>query len=104
MSSINPIQGPIPSMPSTPTAMGAGQKSDGLGKSNFAGKLKSIIGQVDQTQHASSATVEDLLSGKTQDILPTITAAAKADMSFKLLIGVRNKVIEAYKQTMNMQI
>ncbi|MCP4377234.1 MAG: flagellar hook-basal body complex protein FliE [bacterium] len=104
MSPINPIQGPIPSMPSTPTTMGAGQQSNAVGKGSFAGKLKSIIGQIDQTEQASSATVENLLSGKTQDIIPTITAAAKADMSFKLLIGVRNKVIEAYKQTMNMQI
>jgi flagellar hook-basal body complex protein FliE len=29
---------------------------------------------------------------------------AKADLSFKLLMAVRNKVIEAYKQTINMQI
>ena len=103
MPPVNPIQGPAPSMPS-PRAAGAGQKIEGPGKTSFAGKLKHIIGQVDQTQQTSAATVEDLLSGKTQDILPTIAAVAKADMSFKLLIGVRNKVIEAYKQTMNMQI
>ena len=52
----------------------------------------------------SNASIQDLLSGKTQSILPTVAAVAKADMSFKLLIGVRNKVIEAYKQTMNMQV
>ncbi|HEV59037.1 MAG TPA: flagellar hook-basal body complex protein FliE, partial [Phycisphaerales bacterium] len=28
---------------------------------------------------------------------------ARADMSFKLLVGVRNKLIEAYKETMKMQ-
>jgi len=33
-----------------------------------------------------------------------VTEVAKADMSFKLLMAVRNKVIEAYKQTINMQI
>jgi flagellar hook-basal body complex protein FliE len=36
--------------------------------------------------------------------VPVVAAVAKADMSFKLLMGVRNKVIEAYRQTMNMQI
>ena len=102
MPPVNPIQGPVPSMPS-PQAAGAGQKGS-TPKLDFAGKLKHYVGQVDAAQQASAGTVEDLLSGKTQDILPTVAAVAKADMSFKLLIGVRNKVIEAYKQTMNMQI
>ena len=100
---INPIQGPGPSMP-TPQMPGGVQKGVGTGKSDFAGKLKHYIGQVSDTQKASSVPMENLLTGKTQDILPTVFAVAKADMSFKLLIGVRNKVIEAYKQTMNMQI
>ena len=103
MSPINPIQGPVSSMP-TPQIGGAAQKTTNPAKTNFAGKLKECIGEVDHQQQSSAGTVEDLLSGKTQDVLPTIAAVAKADMSFKLLIGVRNKVIEAYKQTMNMQI
>jgi len=48
--------------------------------------------------------IRDLVTGKTQDILPVVQAVAKADLSFKLLVGVRNKVIEAYRQTMNMQL
>jgi len=102
MPPVNPIQGPLPLAPS-PHTTGVGQKSSVL-KGDFAGKLKHYIGQVDQQQQISAGSIEDLLSGKTQDILPTVAAVAKADMSFKLLIGVRNKVIEAYKQTMNMQI
>ena len=45
-----------------------------------------------------------MLAGKNSDITSVVSAMAKADMSFKLLVGVRNKLIEAYKQTMNMQI
>jgi flagellar hook-basal body complex protein FliE len=48
--------------------------------------------------------MKDLIAGKTEDVLPVVNAVAKADLSFKLLMGVRNKVIEAYKQTMNMQV
>jgi flagellar hook-basal body complex protein FliE len=33
-----------------------------------------------------------------------VAAVAEADVSFKLLLGIRNKLIEAYKQTMNMSI
>jgi flagellar hook-basal body complex protein FliE len=66
--------------------------------------LGRYVSQVDQAQQASVSAVQDLLTGKSEDILPVVSAVAKADLSFKLLMGVRNKVIEAYKQTMNMQV
>ena len=66
--------------------------------------LGAYLQHVEKDQHASTAAVQDLLSGRNEDILPVVSAVAKADLSFKLLVGVRNKVIEAYKQTMNMQV
>jgi len=87
----------------TGKAVAGGQNSPDL-KSGFGQMLRSCIDKVDGDQHVSTAAIQDLLSGKTQDVLPVVAAVAKADLSFKLLIGVRNKVIEAYKQTMNMQI
>lgn len=63
-----------------------------------------IVSQVDDMQQASDVSIKDLLSGQNNDITAVVSSVAKADMSFKLLVGVRNKLIEAYKQTMNMQI
>jgi flagellar hook-basal body complex protein FliE len=57
----------------------------------------------DQQQHADQSML-DLLSGKQQDVNTVVADMAKADMSFKLLVGVRNKLVEAYKETMRMQI
>lgn len=76
----------------------------GQAKGGFAETLKDYVSHVDQQQRGAGAAIADLVSGKSQDVLPVVSAVADADMSFKLLIGVRNKVIEAYKQTMNMQI
>jgi len=79
----------------------AGQKSD------FANTIKAIekhISKVDDLQSSSDMAIKDLLTGKSEDITSVISAVAKADMSFKLLVGVRNKLIEAYKQTMNMPL
>ena len=76
------------------------------GKSNFADTVKSagkLIEEVDNKQQASDMSIKDLLAGNA-DITSVVSAAAKADMSFKLLVGVRNKLIEAYKQTMSMQV
>ena len=66
--------------------------------------LKNLIGNVDGQQQASGSAIQDLIAGKSKDILPVVHAVAEADLSFKLLMGVRNKVIEAYQQTMRMQI
>lgn len=103
MAGISPISGVMPPTASSPSAGAHIRKSPG-GKSNFADTLKDYVGKVDQEQAQAGSAIRDLVSGKSQDILPVVTAVAKADMSFKLLLGVRNKVIEAYKQTMNMQI
>ena len=39
-----------------------------------------------------------------KDINAVVASVAKSDMSFKLLVGVRNKLVEAYKETMRMQV
>lgn len=69
-----------------------------------ADAIKQQISKVDDMQKEADQSITDLLTGKNQDITSVVSAVAKADMSFKLLIGVRNKLIEAYKQTMQMNI
>ena len=105
MANIGPISNVRP--PMAPTASraveGAGQPSAG-GDLNFGEMLKGALGQADGSQQGAVSAVQNLLAGKSDDLLSAVTAMSKADLSFKLLVGVRNKVIDAYKQTMNMQI
>ena len=70
----------------------------------FENVVKQFIDKVDTKQKVSERAITDYVSGKTNDLLPIVNEMAKADLSFKLLTGVRNKVIEAYKETMRMQI
>ena len=76
-------------------------------KAQFSEAVKTVgqyVSKVDDLQGESDASIEDLLTGKNNDITSVVSNVAKADASFKVLLGVRNKLIEAYKQTMNMQI
>lgn len=76
-------------------------------KADFSDAVKAIekyITKVDEQQESSDMSIKDFMSGGNEDITSMVAAVAKADMSFKLLVGVRNKLIEAYKQTMNMQL
>ena len=104
MAGINPISGAgggIPPLGGAHTAGGAQRAGD---KTAFGHLFRQYVNNVDQHQQEAGVAIRDLVTGKTQDILPVVQAVAKADLSFKLLIGVRNKVIEAYRQTMNMQL
>lgn len=74
------------------------------GFNNAFEAVKQQVSKVDELQKQADESVVDLLTGKNNDITSVVSSVAKADMSFKLLVGVRNKLIEAYKQTMNMNI
>jgi len=90
-----------------PNASKALAGAGGDKKSEFANTIKAVekyISNVDELQKSSDTSIMDLLSGKSEDITSVVSAVAKADVSFKLLVGVRNKLIEAYKQTMNMPL
>jgi flagellar hook-basal body complex protein FliE len=77
------------------------------GQSDFANAVKAVgkyVSKVDDLQQDSDSSIQDLLTGKNNDVTAVVSSVAKADVSFKVLVGVRNKLIEAYKQTMNMQL
>jgi flagellar hook-basal body complex protein FliE len=73
-------------------------------KATFAEMVRSAVTGVDNQQHGAGSALQELMAGKRTDSVPVITEVAKAEMNFRLLMGVRNKVISAYKQTMSMQI
>jgi flagellar hook-basal body complex protein FliE len=103
MAGISPTSGIGPGMALNGVFSPSRQQAP-AGKADFGKMLKAYIGEVDAKQHNSDAAIRDLISGKTQDVVPVVNAVAQADLSFKMLMSVRNKVIEAYKQTMNMQV
>ena len=88
--------------PSAAPAGGAGAAKPGF--SNAMEAVGKYVSKVDDLQKTSDTSIQDLLTGQNNDINAVVSAVAKADVSFKVLIGVRNKLIEAYKQTMNMPI
>ncbi len=93
-------------LPQVP-APGPNAETAGAAKSPFLHAVEAAgkyVSKVNDLQQASDASIEDLLTGKNNDITAVVSAVAKADVSFKVLVGVRNKLIEAYKQTMNMQL
>ena len=74
------------------------------GNVDFAKAIGKSLKSVSDQQNKADASIVDLLSGRNEDVNSVIASVAKADMSFKLLVGVRNKLVEAYKETMKMSV
>jgi flagellar hook-basal body complex protein FliE len=68
------------------------------GGSSFADTLKNSIGEVSKLQQDASKAVEDLASGKTEDVTGVMTAMEKADIAFKTLLSIRGKLMDAYDE------
>ena len=73
------------------------------GKS-FADTLKDAVGQVNTLQKESDKKMQELATGKTNNIPDVMIAAEKADIALRLMMQVRNKVIDAYQEIMKMQV
>jgi flagellar hook-basal body complex protein FliE len=59
---------------------------------------------VDDSQKKALAAIEALAKGEDVDISDVALSISKADTNFKLLLRIRNKVLEAYQEIMRMQI
>ena len=73
-------------------------------KNNVGKNLIDGLKKTNELMNIEQASISDMLTGKNPDINSVVADVAKADMSFKLLVGVRDKLVAAYKETMKMQI
>ncbi len=86
------------SVPS-PGAPGAAE-----GGKSFADTLKDAVQNVNQMQQTADVKMQEIATGKNHNIPEVMIAAEKADISLKLMVAVRNKIIEAYQEIMKMQV
>jgi flagellar hook-basal body complex protein FliE len=80
-------------------------KSDGSEKSSGFGEvLKDAISTVNELQKQSDQEIQKLMTGESTDLHTTVIAMQKADISFQMMMQVRNKIVQAYQEIMRMQV
>ena len=72
--------------------------------SSFMDYLKDSIKTVNVQQVESDKMSVDLATGKSQNLHETMLSASQAELSFNLMVQMRNKVLEAYQEIMRMQV
>lgn len=75
-----------------------------VGGSTFADTLKKAVDNVDSLQKDADVKMQQLVTGKSDNIHDTMIAAEKADIALKLMVQIRNKMIDAYQEVMKMQV
>lgn len=86
-------------------AVAAGGAQTPEGGADFSAMLKSTIEQVNSTQQESSELAKNFELGKTDASLQEVMVSLqKANVSFQAMVQVRNKLVSAYQDVMNMQV
>jgi flagellar hook-basal body complex protein FliE len=65
--------------------------------------LEDALDHVDGLQAEADQKISALLEGNGQDIHSAMIATERADLSFQLMLQVRNKIVNAYQEVSRMQ-
>ncbi|MBM4087925.1 MAG: flagellar hook-basal body complex protein FliE [Planctomycetes bacterium] len=101
---MNPLQSPrMPAFPPPPPAP-PGTPAAAQAAPSFKAILLEGIDQVNAMQHSADAAVQQLVTGEEIDPAMVLTTIQKADMSFRLMTQIRNKLVQAYQEVKEMRI
>ena len=85
-----------------PTNSSTSSTSGTVGTS-FVDSLKEAVQQVDTLQQDATYQVNSLIEGNGADVHEAMISVQKADLSFQLMMQVRNKVVAAYQEIDKLQ-
>lgn len=69
----------------------------------FRDVLHSALDDMQQLESQAETKVAGVLSGNGSDVHSALIAVEKADLSFQLMMQVRNKIVSAYEEISRMQ-
>lgn len=87
-----------------PTTGASRPASGDAPSSSFSDVLKKSIDEVSRMQQDASKAVEDLATGRTDNVSGVMTAMEKADLAFKTLLAIRAKLMDAYEEIKSIQV
>jgi len=90
----------------TAPALDAGHPAVGNGSGNFsfAQSMKDALVSVDQDQQVANQKMADVDSGKSDDLVGAMLSSQQANLSFSMLMQVRNKVMGAVDDLLKLPV
>jgi flagellar hook-basal body complex protein FliE len=82
----------------------SGRGPDTAGGPSFMDTLREQVEEVNSLQKDAKHAMEDLMAGRREDVEGVMIATQKADTAFRMLLQVRNKVLDAYEEIKQVRI
>jgi flagellar hook-basal body complex protein FliE len=74
------------------------------GQVSFKDVLMKNLNEVNKLQQDADKSLEDFVTGKTQNMGEVISASQKASLAFSMLTQIRNKLQDAYDEVKNLRV
>jgi len=94
---------PISNLPASQPAPDISSSGASPREWGFVETLRGAMDEMRQVQNAADEKVSALLNGSGMDVHSAMIAVEKADLSFQLMMQVRNKIVAAYQEISRMQ-
>lgn len=82
----------------------AGREAADAGKVDFAEVLQASVAQVNGQQQQATQLAQAFESGADVNLQDVMVSLSKANISFQTMVQVRNRLVSAYHDIMNMQV
>jgi flagellar hook-basal body complex protein FliE len=84
--------------------LSAGETDSAGGQLDFARLLGQGVAEVNSLQNQSTQSVQEMLTGGDVQPAEVFASVQKADMAFRMLLQVRNKLMQAYEEVNQIRI
>jgi len=79
-------------------------ESKGTSGPSFGDALSNSLQEVNSLQHDADQAVESLFTGGNANPAEVLTAVQKADLAFRTMMQIRNKLVAAYDELKNIRV
>ncbi len=80
------------------------EKPKNKNAANFKETVSNYVDEVNSLQLKAGESIENFATGKVENVHEVMIAMSKAEVSFKFMMETRNKLVDAYKEIMKMQV
>lgn len=78
-------------------------EDNGEGK-NFASTLSDFVDTVNDSYYEAATKAEEVVTGKSENLQDAMLAMSDARVTFQLMLEVRNRLMESYREIKSMQV
>jgi len=102
---MNPISPLSASQVSASAAWNTSESAPGTAAgTQFKDYLLRSLAEVNAMQHEADLAIEQLATGGDIGPAEVLTAVQKADLAFKMMLQIRNKLVQAYQEVQNIRV